>query len=181
MQTNLLLMQYVIYTDCEGDKQDAIKGVFQQPFGLGSVTINFLDSPGPKTPISLDELSRTTLHRLETLLKLVTGSVPNQYFATIQRGFFFENGLYHLIAKAAILSPDYIMRSSFTTSIPINEKVSRRKSENKERNMKDLLKEYYPDWNRNTTSVYELLTGEREKMWLQQALRNCLKSLMDKR
>ena len=97
------------------------------------------------------------------------------FIVTIQRGYYPSDGLWFLSASIGIAKPLLKIVTAMTSSVPIPRACSEKKSLDLSKNMGDILKEQYPDWDRKNVSVYELLTGEDELQWLEQPLRHCLK------
>lgn len=166
----------IIYTDTSDIKRDAIEGVFKAKFKIVH-TINS-ESFGGKTPLNLDDLILDTKSRLLLVSKKVLLAGEYDYHATIQRGFHFTGTLWHLMARVGISSYFGKMATAFTSSVPIPLTVSNTKTQDRERNLKDILKDNFPEWDQAITSVFSLLTDEDEKMWLQQPLRHCLKEVL---
>jgi hypothetical protein len=177
---NKITDQSTIYTDTSGVKRDAIEGVFKTNFK----TVHTIDSEslGGKTPLDLETLISETQNRLDFLSKKIPMAGKNDYCATIQRGFYSTENLWHLIARVGIshyagITSSYpeATTTSFTSSVPIPKKVSLLKTKNPNGNIKDFLEQVYPDFNKEKISMFSYLTGEDEKMWFQQPLRHCLK------
>jgi non-canonical (house-cleaning) NTP pyrophosphatase len=163
-----------IITDCDGVKLEAIRGVFIQNFK--SQFFNRASKSMP-TPITIESLISTTETRIQFIANSYSLENKFVFFSTVQRGYFFDGNLWQLISMTAIHQESGKTLKGFTSSVPLPQKISDAKTENKAKNMGDLLREQFPKWKKET-SVFNLLTGEDEKMWLQQPLRHCLKELL---
>ncbi len=165
-----------VITDCTGIKLYAIEGIFRKNFTHISVQNRL--SPKIKTPLSKRDLIITVKDRLNSMVEeSVEFQKNNCFFATIQRGFDFDGMIWHLVAGVSLRFPSGQIVRAFTSTVPLDEDISQQKTEDEERNIKDLLFEKFPKWDK-FSSMYELLTGEDEAGWLQAPLRACMKSLL---
>ena len=163
----------IIYTDCSGGKLGLINLVSHRLFN--DISVNTLDCPDLKTPLSIEEMFETTRARLDNLAN--NKAVPDLdgvYLVTIQRGFFFDGMFWHLFAAAGVTVPGKIQSLELSTSIQLPTQTSVRKQQNIDLNIKDLLLEEFPNWDVKQTSVYTLLTGKREFEWLRAPLDNAI-------
>lgn len=165
-----------IITDCTGVKLYAIEGIFRKNFTHISVQNKL--SPKIKTPLSQRDLIVAVKERLNCIVEeSVDYQKNNCFFATIQRGFEFDGMTWHLIAGVSLRSPSGQIVRAFTSTVPLDEDISQLKTEDRERNIKDLLSEKFKEWNKSS-SMYEFLTEEAEENWLQAPLRACMKNLL---
>jgi hypothetical protein len=121
------------------------------------------------------DFSLTVKKRVQQLKKNYDN--PDVYFATIQKGYYYENGIWYLSACVAISAPLLAPLPLMASSVPILGKCSKEKEEDLNKNMGEIIAEIYTDWNKEKDSVYKLFTGEDEKMWLQIPLRHCLRAI----
>ncbi len=171
-------MSIKLITDCDGIKQDAIKGVFMGKFKPNPIEIILNKESVFKTPMSENDFHLTLQARLNCL---TLGSEENYDFcASIQKGYYYKNSLWHFNAIVGIISSEEHLVTAKTSSVPLPRKSSDKKSHDRSLNMTDILSEEFPRWTKG--SVFFLLTdGEDEKMWLQQPLRHCLYQLLSQR
>lgn len=166
-------------TDCDGKKFTAIQQLFMGQFKKNIEVFETSEIETGlkiKTPL-LNELFLTAIKaRLEALQATQIGQEAS-YFSSIQRGYFFESGIYHLKAIVGIAHKNNGMSYAYTSTVPIDREVSEKKYYDPELNIGKLLAEKFPDFVFGS-SVYEYLTKEDEVLWLQQPLRHCLKELL---
>jgi hypothetical protein len=165
-----------IITDCtHGSKFDAIKGIFPFTKGFEIITNEPLDT---RTPLSLLDLIDQTKKRLLGL-ETEAGFLKSLWYATtIQRGFHFTGTLWHMQARVGIITSTKACAIGFTSSVPIPLESSKLKSEDETRNIRDLVKCEYPEWNSEKVSLFTFLTDEDEVMWFQEPLRYCFKEII---
>lgn len=167
-------MKIEVITDCTGTKQQAINNVFSKRFNTEAVEIILVKGEeGFPTPLSQDDFPLTIQKRFQWM-KFAHNN-PDVFIATIQRGYYYSYGLWFLSASVGIARPLFNILTAMTSSVPLPSECSKKKSLDLSKNMADILKEQYPEWDRKNVSVYELLTGEDELPWLEQPLRHCLK------
>lgn len=168
----------VVITDGKGIKFDVVHGVFKEHFRRISFVELFLveNKNNLKTPLSREALLETIKMKLDFL---ATRNISEdvQYLCSIQRGYYLENGLWNLVAVSGTQDNNGLTHIGFTSTVPIAKDISDKKTKDQNLNMSDLLEEKYPSWKRKT-SVFELLTGENEKSWIQESLRYCVKTLI---
>lgn len=162
-----------VITDCTGIKQDAIKGVFMGKFNPAPIEMTLNKGISLKTPLNEDDFHEVISKRLGRLHLL--NEEKYDFSSSIQKGYYYKNGLWHLTAIVGIVSQNGNIVTAKASSVPVFKKSSDKKTEDRSRNFSDILSEDFPKWNKEKDSVYGLLTnGDDEKMWLQQPLRHCL-------
>ncbi len=171
-------MKITNITDCKGMKFNAIHGIFKGHYKMPNHTVETftVDSLEVKTPL-VEALFLTSLNRRLQNIQSRNIAQDANYFSSIQRGYFFENGIYHFKAIVGITDYSGKMCHAYTSTVPIDKEVSEKKYEDPELNIGKLLAEKFPDFVFGN-SVYEYLTKEDEALWLQQPLRYCLKELL---
>lgn len=172
-------MNIQVITDCTGTKFNAIQGVFngyyKKPASIVEVC-TIKPNMEVKTPLIRDLFLTSLQNRVGDLLSK-DANRHNRYAASIQRGYFFESGGYHLGAIVGI-SYNSTFIHAYTSTVPIDDEVSQKKWENPELNIGTLLAEKFSKFKKGS-SVFEFLTeGEDEMLWFQQPLRYCLKELL---
>ncbi len=175
MKEKLCTMSIRIITDCIGIKQDAIKGVFQQKFKPDPIELIYQKGISCKTPMDEDSFSTIILDRIVSLGHGNKGKA--EFCASIQKGYYYKNTLWHFVGIVSILSDKGELVDAKTSSVSVFRKSSDKKQIDPSRNFSDILAEDFPLWNKKD-SVFELLTGEKEKDWLQHPLRHCLYQIM---
>lgn len=168
-------MNIKLITDCTGIKQDAIKGIFLKRFEPNPVEIIVQKGENFSTPLTLEDFFLTTERRMQQLIK--NAPHPDHYFSTIQKGYYRSKNLWYFSACIAIALPLFTPLCVMACSAPVTQEASKKKDGDLSRNFSDILAEEFPKWNKDKDSVFTLLTGEDEKMWLQQPLRHCAKIL----
>lgn len=164
-----------IITDCIGSKLEPIRKVFADRFPQDTLEIAVVKGEGFPTPLTQDDFILTVQKRFQWMRSNYDN--PDVFAATIQKGYHRLNGLWQLSACVGIAHPMYAMLPVMASSVPVPSTCSREKSKDLSRNMSDILKEKYPDWDKENGSVYELLTGEGESAWLEQPLRHGLRAI----
>jgi len=164
-----------IITDCTGTKQDAIRNVFSKRFSNDTLEIALVKGEGFQTPLTQDDFPLTVHKRFQWMKKHHEN--PDVFVATIQKGYYYLNGLWFLTACVGVAYPLFSILTAMTSSVPVPPACSEKKSEDLSRNMSDILNEEHPDWDKKNGSVYTLLTGEDEMAWLEQPLRHCLRTV----
>ncbi len=170
-------MSIQIITDCTGIKQDSIYGVFYQKFKPDPIEIIFQKGVGSKTPMDENSFSTIILDRISALGHGNKGKA--NFCASIQKGYYYKNTLWHFQGIVSILSNTGKLADAKTSSVPVFRKSSDKKQDNPLRNFSDIFAEDFPAWNKEKDSVFELLTREKEKDWLQQPLRYCLYQILN--
>ncbi len=165
-------MTIEIVTDCTGIKQEAIRNVFSKRFSTDSLNVGLVKSKGFETPLTQDSFPLTVQKRFQCIKENIEN--PDVFIATIQKGYYCVNGVWFLTACVGVAYPLYSMLTAMTSSVPLPSICAKKKSLHLSMNMSDILKEQYPEWDKENGSVYTLLTNEEEAPWLEQPLRHCL-------
>lgn len=164
-----------VITDCTDIKQEAIRGVFAATFhSLQCIVVAKHELP---TPLSFDGFCKTIKRRMELLMQSSDASGDSFYCATVQRGYIFDGSLWHLFAAVSIGSSRTHTAQCFASSVVLSNALSIQKNRDRQKSFKEILPTEFPNWN-GSSSVYELLTGEKERDWLQQPLRFCLRQIL---
>lgn len=158
-----------------------IRGVLMEAFKKQPITVKVIKEKEFTTPLTKDDFflmaERRIQHlRTDDLLLSERGCIPPWVFATIIKGWYRVNNNWYLCCCAGFAttqqSPILITLGS---SVPVSKEVSEMKNKNLNRNMSEILAEFYPKWDKD--SVFNLLTKEDEMLWLQQPLRYIVKSI----
>lgn len=164
-----------IVTDCTGTKQNAINNVFSKRFDTWVLEISVVKGGNFQTPLTLEDFHLTASKRFQSIKSNYEN--PDVFIATIQKGYYRLNGIWFLAACVGVANPLLNLLTAMTSTVPVGQSCSKKKSLDVSKNMSDILQEEYPDWDRVNESVYTLLTGEDETAWLEQPLRHCLKTI----
>lgn len=163
--------------DVSGTKKDAIHGIFQNEVYRKKVTqinLHVIESFKGATPLSLKSLYDS----LESRITRICNSTSDCYAATAQRCYFTLGEDWYLVAGVAIKAPFGKMVPGLTSAVSLPEKASVEKLKNPAKNFNVIFKELFPTSWDGKKSMYEFLTGEPEKEWLQEPLRHCGKKVL---
>ncbi|QQR49917.1 hypothetical protein IPF86_02390 [Candidatus Nomurabacteria bacterium] len=166
-------MKINIVTDCTGNKQEVIRNIFSEIFKNEAIVISLKKGESFETPLTLEGFPLTVKKRFQWIKKNIDN--PDVYIATIQKGYYYSHGLWYLCACVGVAYPLMGLLTAMTSSVPVDQNCSEKKSLDLSKNMSDIIKEEHPDWDKENGSVYELFTAENETLWLEQPLRHCLK------
>lgn len=160
----------IIITDCTGIKFDAIESFRRE---LNYIECRHIEVGGNfETPLSRRSLIETLKARMN-LLRKESGAIGDAILITGQRNYEYDGILYHLSGGISVQFPSGPILRAFTSTVPLDEKISAEKRADRKKNISDLLKAKHINWKGG--SVFELLTKEPEKGWWQEPLRYCFK------
>lgn len=142
---------------------------------MDTLEITLVKGEGFQTPLTQNDFPLTVNKRFQWMKK--NHENPDVFVATIQKGYYYFDGLWFFAACVGVSYPLFSILTAMTSSVPVPPSCSEKKSTDSSRNMSDILKEEYPEWDKENGSVYTLLTGEDEIAWLEQPLRHCLKTV----